>query len=228
MSYVNTANRPNPAAIFGALGVPGAFGLVLVLGLTITVVVPESVPNPKAIDITEIEVDPIIEPIVEPDVDRTNPEITPQAQELPPLTNPITEFDFDRSATQTVNKLPDLIDTTVIGTEPVDFGGPTIVAPNLAQDALPRGNAGNWITDADYRSSWINRGYSGVASFSLSINERGRVSDCSIIRSTGHDALDQATCRLLERRARFNPAKDSNGNAVAGTFDSSVNWRIPE
>ena len=69
---------------------------------------------------------------------------------------------------------------------------------------------------------------SGVASFALTIDSRGKVSDCTITRSTGHSALDQATCTLIERRAKFDPAKDSYGNPIAGTYRNSVNWKIPE
>ncbi|MGB7419034.1 MAG: energy transducer TonB, partial [Erythrobacter sp.] len=83
------------------------------------------------------------------------------------------------------------------------------------------------ITDSDYRPSWINRNYSGRAGFTLTIDRNGKVDTCRITRSTGHSALDEATCRLLERRATFEPAKDGSGKKVAGTFSSSVNWRIP-
>ncbi|MEC8180125.1 MAG: energy transducer TonB, partial [Pseudomonadota bacterium] len=44
----------------------------------------------------------------------------------------------------------------------------------------PRPSNGNWITDSDYRSSWISRDYSGTVSFTLSIGSNGRVSGCSI------------------------------------------------
>jgi hypothetical protein len=51
--------------------------------------------------------------------------------------------------------------------------------------------------------------------------------ETTITRSTGHDALDEATCRLLRQRAEFSPAKDSSGRIVPGSYSSSVNWRIP-
>jgi protein TonB len=46
--------------------------------------------------------------------------------------------------------------------------------------------------------------------------------------SSGSSALDQATCRLLSRRARYTPAKDSSGNPVADTDAGSIRWVLPE
>ncbi len=93
--------------------------------------------------------------------------------------------------------------------------------------AVPRGNPGGWVTTSDYRTRWINEGLTGIASFTLKIDASGKVSDCAITKSTGHDVLDGATCRLLERRARFTPARNGKGEKVAGTYSSSINWQIP-
>jgi len=230
MSYTTTANRPNPLAILGALGVPGAFGLILVLGLAITVVAPKPDEGLDGYQVLPVEIDPIVEPEIIPDVEPVTQSATQDPMILPPPPRPDTGFEFSESATTTISTLPVIGDDFGVGIEPVDFGDIGPVGPPAADPiaATPRGNASGWITDSDYRTVWINREYSGVAAFELSINARGRVTNCSITSSTGHSVLDQATCRLLERRARFNPAKDAGGNAVAGTFASSVNWQIPE
>ncbi|MEP3420371.1 MAG: energy transducer TonB [Erythrobacter sp.] len=230
MSYVNTTNRTNPVAVLGALGVPGAFGVLLVLGLAIKVVTPPIDDDLAGYQYTAVEIDPIVEPEVTAEVEPTTQSVTPDPTVLPPPPRPDTGFEFSESASTPISTLPTLGDDFGIGSEPVDFGavipaGPPAIDPIAAS---PRGNASGWITNDDYRTSWINRDYSGVAAFSLSIDARGRVTNCSITNSTGHDVLDRATCRLLQRRARFNPALDSAGEPVAGTFASSVNWQIPE
>ena len=83
----------------------------------------------------------------------------------------------------------------------------------------PRPSNGNWITDSDYRSSWISRDYSGTVSFTLSIGSNGRVSGCSITGGSAPGELKDATCRLIERRARF--------RGDAGSFSGTVRWEIP-
>jgi periplasmic protein TonB len=73
---------------------------------------------------------------------------------------------------------------------------------------------------------------SGYPARSLQDNETGRVacrrtgaSAAAGSRSSGHERLDRATCRLIERRARFDPARDSNGEPVRGWFEGSYTWR---
>jgi protein TonB len=56
----------------------------------------------------------------------------------------------------------------------------------------------------------------------------GRVADCSITRSSGSPDLDEATCSNIRRRARFEPAKDGNGQPTTGSYASSVRWVIPK
>ena len=40
--------------------------------------------------------------------------------------------------------------------------------------------------------------------------------------------LDEATCRLIMLRSRFNPATDRRGRAVVGTYSNRVRWVIPK
>lgn len=228
MSYASTANRPNLAAALGALGAPLGFGVLLVAGLAVTVVLDDPIPNPTTV-FTDPDVLPPVEPVPTPETSSSSSQT--QTQTPPEFTNtrPDSEFDFELGPTAPVGELPGL-DEDLTGT----VATPVFEVPQVRQTptfdpiaASPRGNPGEWITNNDYRTSWINRGYEGVAGFEVQIDDRGRVTECSITRSTGYSDLDNATCRLLERRARFNPAKDSSGNAISGSYSSSVNWQIP-
>lgn len=226
MSYATIANRPNPVAALGALGVPSAFGALLVVGLAVTATVKEDGPGLDVFNVKpEVIEEPEIEPVTEPRTDETQ---TPQPDTpYTPPPRPDTDFTFNNNATGPITPLPP---------GPAEHAGPAfepLSLPDLGPmldpvSASPKGNPGGWITNNDYRTSWINRGYTGVANFTLLIDARGRVSGCTITGSTGHPELDNATCRLLERRARFEPAKDSSGNAVAGSYRSSVRWTIPD
>ena len=107
------------------------------------------------------------------------------------------------------------------------LGAAVLEIPATVDPVAPRPRNSEWVTDNDYRTSWINRGWEGVAAFRLSIGTDGRATACTITQSSGHEALDDATCRHVTRRARFDPAKDNQGKLVTGTFTSAVRWRIP-
>jgi protein TonB len=58
---------------------------------------------------------------------------------------------------------------------------------------------------------------SGTAVAHLTIGTDGRVTGCSLERSTGFGVLDNYVCNTL-RRARFTPARDSSGNPTTGSY----------
>ena len=79
----------------------------------------------------------------------------------------------------------------------------------------------------DYPASAQAAGAEGTARASLTIGTDGRVVSCNITQSTGNGALDSATCNILKRRAKFVPARDSNGNATSDTVSTpSIVWRL--
>ncbi|MFN5085024.1 MAG: energy transducer TonB, partial [Novosphingobium sp.] len=46
--------------------------------------------------------------------------------------------------------------------------------------------------------------------------------------SSGPEALDQAACAKLMLRGRFEPASDSTGALVAGSYTGAVRWQLPK
>ncbi|MCP9222311.1 energy transducer TonB [Erythrobacter sp. LQ02-29] len=109
-------------------------------------------------------------------------------------------------------------------------GETPLPTPQPSFDPVPArvaNDASSWVTQSDYRTSWITREWAGTASFRLSIGTDGKVKQCSITRSTGHAALDDATCALVSKRAKFKPATGSSGAKVAGSYTGSVRWQIP-
>ncbi len=68
------------------------------------------------------------------------------------------------------------------------------------------------------------QGQTGVV---LGIAATGRVDDCVVASSSGHAALDTATCRLLVSRARFTPARDQAGRTVRDRYGFSIRWVLP-
>lgn len=54
----------------------------------------------------------------------------------------------------------------------------------------------------------------------------GHALDCRITRSSGDRELDETTCRLIEKRFRFSPARDASGRAVTSYINQRHDWNI--
>ena len=105
---------------------------------------------------------------------------------------------------------------------------PPVSAAGSKQRATPLGNPGAWVSSNDYPRLASQQNIEGTTAFTLMVRTDGRVSQCIIKRSSGHAALDEATCSKLTRRARFNPALDNKGNAIESEWSSQLRWQIPE
>ncbi len=231
MNYVASSQRPNPAAMIGALGVPAGFGAILIAGLAVTVVLDK--PDD---DLTtwDVPVEKPETPPTPPTPDPTaKPTSTPDSSTPSVVTAPETPFTWQPGPEVAVDPFPP-IGNELLTRVPIEIGNGGIgvepPAPPLPDPiaASPRNAPGGWITDRDYKTRWIREGREGRAQFNLEISASGRVTNCEVVGSSGHNVLDAATCNLITKRARFEPAKDSSGAKVPGTFSSSVNWQIPE
>ena len=61
----------------------------------------------------------------------------------------------------------------------------------------------------------------------LLINPSGGVETCSVILSSGFQDLDQATCALIQTRARFVPATDAGGHTMYSvTRSPPITWSL--
>jgi TonB family protein len=93
---------------------------------------------------------------------------------------------------------------------------------------VPKGNPGLWVMTEDYPPSALREEAEGAVRFTLTVDATGVPTACEITQSSGRPDLDDATCRLIAERARFEPAKDSRGRAVAGSYANTVRWQIPQ
>jgi TonB family protein len=94
--------------------------------------------------------------------------------------------------------------------------------------AKARGNVAALFSMDDYPISAIQNGEEGVVQAQLLIGPDGRLAGCVIFRSSGSTALDQATCAILQRRARFVPARDGHGNPTSDQMMVRIRWELPE
>lgn len=67
-----------------------------------------------------------------------------------------------------------------------------------------------------------DRGYGHLL---LTISDAGRVTDCSVLQSTGDDAVDQALCNLMIRQSRWSAARNRAGQPIEVQVRYTATWR---
>lgn len=98
-----------------------------------------------------------------------------------------------------------------------------------ASPATQRGNNRALITNDDYPDASLRAEEEGTTRVSYDVNEKGRVDNCTVTQSSGHPRLDEATCTLITRRFKFNPAKAEGGQPVRETGHAdSIKWVVPK
>ncbi len=60
----------------------------------------------------------------------------------------------------------------------------------------------------------------------VTVGTDGKPSDCRIVRTSGHNELDDMACRVILGRARFHPAIDHQGKPMRSPVFFVSNWRI--
>lgn len=80
------------------------------------------------------------------------------------------------------------------------------------------------IRDRDYPAAASRARIGGEVEVRFTIQPTGRVTGCRVSRSSGDDALDTTTCRLIEERFRFKPATNTAGQAVASAYGWRQSW----
>ena len=91
----------------------------------------------------------------------------------------------------------------------------------------PSTNASTWFDKNDYPSAAIRTGEEGAVKFALDVSATGAVTGCRIVESSGFADLDAQTCASAMIHARFDPAVDAHGKAVAGTYVRRMRWTLP-
>lgn len=99
-------------------------------------------------------------------------------------------------------------------------------AADLSQPPQLRGQG--IITHQDYPTEALRRSEYGIVSVLLRVSAEGRVTSCEVTETSGSTTLDMSTCSLLERRARFHPARDAAGAAVAGEYRLANSWGVDQ
>jgi TonB family protein len=95
-------------------------------------------------------------------------------------------------------------------------------------EQVPRAWLSSYFSVSDYPREAVLTRQQGTVRFWVKVSAEGRVTDCQIIQSSGTAALDEATCRIIRERARYEPVRNAQGQPVE-SFDGdySITWRLP-
>ena len=112
-------------------------------------------------------------------------------------------------------------------------GGATSTPPppppvsEVARGPQSHGTAASLFSVDDYPAAAKGSGAHGKVVARLTIDTSGRAVGCNIVHSSGFAVLDQATCNILRRRARYGPGIDRSGQPVVSTVDETITWIAP-
>ena len=88
-------------------------------------------------------------------------------------------------------------------------------------------SAANFITQDDYPAEALRKRWEGEVEVAFSFGAEGKVHDCAVRKSSGHDVLDVRTCALIERRFRYDLGKEGQGPRLGETRTLKFKWRLP-
>lgn len=98
---------------------------------------------------------------------------------------------------------------------------------NAAVPAILVSNPSMNLRYADYPTDAMLKGEQGVVALTFDIAPDGMVESCRILESSGSAALDEASCQIVIRRARYRPARDATGAPIRSQGSRRIRWALP-
>lgn len=80
---------------------------------------------------------------------------------------------------------------------------------------------------SDYPAAARRAGVEGSVAVQFTVEADGSVSGCRVEKSTASPELDATTCKLVERRFRYEPALDGSGRPVPERVRRIFDWLLP-
>ena len=82
------------------------------------------------------------------------------------------------------------------------------------------------LIQMNYPTQALRYEHQGTVGVRTVVDERGLVSRCFVIATSGHEVLDTAACQGMLRYAMFHAALDANGDPVASRYSTRITYRI--
>ena len=124
---------------------------------------------------------------------------------------------------------PPLVSTSAppIVYTPVNYNAPLPPSDDIVPEVRAKASLPSLFSTSDYPAAALRAGEQGTTAFAVAIDATGRVTHCSIAKGSGSFSLDWATCSIIQRRARFTPARDGAGRAVGDRTEGRIRWVLP-
>lgn len=97
----------------------------------------------------------------------------------------------------------------------------------LTRSVTPNNNPGDWLNWSDYPSNMVRARQPALIAFRLIVGTDGTPTACSIQSTTGGKEFDDAVCKSVMQRARFDPALDADGKPIVSYYQNRVRFSIP-
>ncbi len=104
---------------------------------------------------------------------------------------------------------------------------PAPPAPSQARGVTPDGQS-RWAAriQENYPATAVRREIEGSVGVTVQIGTDGRVTGCTVSRSSGESVLDEAACQGMQRYARYNPALNAAGDPIPASTSTTIVYRL--
>lgn len=116
----------------------------------------------------------------------------------------------------------------IIAVRSPDAKSPNEVIAQRVDGPISKGNTASWVTPNDYPTEALRKEQGGLVIVVLGLNAAGMPEKCHVAVSSKVPVLDEQTCAVLMRRARYQTVSDASGNPIKTTTVESVHWLIPD
>ena len=143
------------------------------------------------------------------------PDFEPPPPVVPP---PSVVINVQQSAVENTTAIQQVVDCAA---------PPPVAAPPPPPPIQPFTAAGNQnrVTARDYPAISIRLRETGLVVVNVCVEADGSVSDVTVVETSGHERLDDATIRMVGNRFRYNPATQG-GQPIRHCANQPVRWAL--
>ena len=99
------------------------------------------------------------------------------------------------------------------------------IALQYADNTKPQARE-EWFRPLNYPADAMRKNWGGIVEVAFLIDAEGRATGCRVVRSSGVASLDVLPCKMIGKRARFEPVRALDGSITSATGGLTVRFEI--